>query len=239
MPDPDLSAVRLTLLGSFRLAGTQGDVPLPVTVQRIVALLALRGRSGRSRLAGALWPDRGEGQALGNLRTAVWRANRTMPGLVLSEPRTLRLSPEVHVDTQRMTAMAHATLSGSDPCRSPIELLGSDGELLPDWDEDWLVVDRERLLQLRLHVLEALAEQLAIEGSYGLAMEAAIAARRGDELRESAHRVVIKVHVAEGNAGLAEQAYQRCRAVLRRELGMEPSAETSALVASVRRSVLS
>ncbi|MCX2183930.1 SARP family transcriptional regulator [Streptomyces sp. SKN60] len=222
----------------FRLTGLQGDVRLPGSVQRVVAFLALRGGSGRSRLAGALWPDQGEGQALGNLRTAVWRANRALPGLVLTESRALWLSPEVQVDAQRLTALAHATLSGAGPSRDPIELLGLDGELLPDWEDEWLVVDRERLLQLRLHVLEALAEQLAVQGAYGLAMEAAIAARRGDELRESAHRAVIKVHVAEGNAGLAEQAYQRCLAVLGRELGMRPSAETSALVAAARRSVM-
>ena len=107
-----------------------------------------------------------------------------------------------------------------------------DGDLLPDWDDEWLLVDRERLRQLRLHVLESLAGQLAREGRYGMALEAALAALCADAVRESAHRTVIRIHLAEGNLAEAVHAYQRCCAVLARELGTTPTSQTSGLVVS-------
>jgi hypothetical protein len=44
------------------------------------------------------------------------------------------------------------------------------GELLPDWQDDWLIVDRERLRQLRLHALERLAEGWTAQGNLGEAI---------------------------------------------------------------------
>jgi hypothetical protein len=72
------------------------------------------------------------------------------------------------------------------------------GELLPGWYEDWVLVERKRLRQLRMHALEALAEKLTEAGRYGVAMPAAYAAVRADPVRESAHRAVVRVHLAEG-----------------------------------------
>lgn len=113
-------------------------------------------------------------------------------------------------------------------------LVLDDVDLLPDWADDWLVLDRERLHQLRLHVLETLADRLADDGRFGLALDVALAALRSDTLRESAHRSVIRVHVAEGNIGEARRAYARCCDVLRRELGIAPSAATAGILASSR-----
>ena len=108
--------------------------------------------------------------------------------------------------------------------------LTQTGELLDDWDEDWLSDDRERVRQLRLHVLEQWAVGLAEAGKHGHAIEAALAALRSDPLRESAHRTVIRVHLAEGNVAEAMRAYQRCRQLLIDEVGEEPSPETTGLI---------
>ena len=64
---------------------------------------------------------------------------------------------------------------------------------------------------------------------FGLAMEAALAALRGDALRESAHRAVIRIHLAEGNLAEARHAYEQCCEVLDREIGAAPSAATMKL----------
>ena len=89
---------------------------------------------------------------------------------------------------------------------------------------------RERLRQLRLHALEAAAAQLSALGSYGLALDAALTALRADPLRESAHRAVIRVHLAEGNVAEARRAFRQCRLLLRRELHVEPSPQTARMV---------
>ena len=112
-------------------------------------------------------------------------------------------------------------------------LLYVEGDLLPDWSDEWLTAERERLRQLRLHVLETVAARLAAEGLFGMAMEAALAALRSDPLRESAHRAVIRIHLAEGNLAEAVHAYRQCQSLLARELGVAPSEEAARLVAAL------
>ncbi len=218
---------RLTLVGGFALTVDGAEVPVPVSGQRIVALLALGGRCGRGRLARTLWPETTELRALANLRTAIWRANQHVPGLVVPVLDSLVLGTDVDVDVARLVRTGHDVLEGR-AAPAPLDAAGS--ELLPDWHDEWLVPDRERVRQLRLHVLESLAGQLAEQGSYGMAMEVALAALRADPLRESAHRVVIRIHLAEGNLGEASHAYRQCVELLERELGLEPSRETARLV---------
>jgi DNA-binding SARP family transcriptional activator len=44
-----------------------------------------------------------------------------------------------------------------------------------------------------------------------------------EPLRESAHSTLIEMHLAEGNRSEAWRQFQRCRRLLREELGVEPS----------------
>ena len=91
------------------------------------------------------------------------------------------------------------------------------------WYDEWLLLERERLRQMRLHALEALAEQLVIAGDLPAAVHAALAAVAIDPLRESAHRALIRAHLAEGNRVEALRQLARLRHLLREELGVEPS----------------
>jgi DNA-binding SARP family transcriptional activator len=226
---------QVTLLGGFGLAVDGDLVAVPTSTQRIISLLALRGRVGRSRLAGSLWGDTTEIRALGSLRTALWRANQAAPGLVEAGQDSLSLTPGVDVDVTRLVQTGHDIMEGR--CLVPLDSPGLqylEGDLLPDWTDEWLVVDRERLRQLRLHVLETLAAGLAERGMFGMAMEAGLMALRADVLRESAHRVVIRIHLAEGNVAEALHAFQECVAVLNREVGVPPSPETVRLLQGIR-----
>ena len=74
--------------------------------------------------------------------------------------------------------------------------------LLPGWYDDWVVLEQERWDQLRLYALEAAAEVLLGRGQHMLALEASLVAARSELFRESAHRVIIRVYLAEGNWGL-------------------------------------
>nr|WP_246246292.1 BTAD domain-containing putative transcriptional regulator [Isoptericola sediminis] len=179
-----------------------------------------------------LWPDTLEQRALASLRTGIWRVNQAAPGLVAAAHGVVELGLGPDVDVDRLIAASRTVLGGADSQdRSGEDApdLGDD-ELLPDWDDPWLETERERLHQLRLHVLEATAARLAAAGRFGLALEAALAALRADELRESAHRTVISIHLAEGNVGEACRAYDACCTTLRTELGIEPSPTVSRLL---------
>lgn len=226
-------AMSLTLLGGFVLRVDGEVVGFPTAMQRLVALLALRGRMSRSRLAGALWPETTEHRALARLRTGIWRVNHVSDRLVTSTSGTVDLGVEVDVDVRRLVAGSLAIMGAgtSGPVQGAHAMLEDMGELLPDWEDEWLLADRERLRQMRLHVLEAVAEQLASVGSFGLAMEAALAALRMDSLRESAHRAVISIHLAEGNVFDARRAYDQCRQIMVRDVGVEPSPAIAKMLA--------
>lgn len=224
-------ALRLALLGGFRLSTGSTELRLPSNGRRLLAFLALRGRTSRSVLAGTLWPEVEEGRALASLRTGIWRIQQASHSLVLASAATLDLDEGVLVDVRELTAGAQVLLQGGvgEPSQWWLDVRLQE-ELLPEWQDEWLIVDRERLRQLRLHALERLAECWMLLGRHGLALQAALAAVAADPLRESAHRIVIVVHLAEGNVGEALRQFHSCRRVLERELDIEPSPELMRLV---------
>lgn len=228
-------SARLHLLGSFWLT-LDGDAHgLPLGGQRILAALALRGRLSRTRLAGLLWPDTRPAQAQTNVRHALWRLAQATGGtpLVASHAGELHLDARVGTDVGVLVAGAHhASGDGGDaPVGWLADLLRPEAvDLLPDWDDEWLHVDRERMRQLRLHVLDQWARRLTEASDFGLALEVALSALHTDVLRESAHRAVIRVHLAEGNVQEARRSFAYCRSVLAAEIGVAPSPATAALV---------
>jgi DNA-binding SARP family transcriptional activator len=230
-------AIRLRLLEGFQIEGSDGDIELPYSSQRVLAVLAIHTRrSSRAWVAATLWADCSEERASANLRSALWRINRSSNQLVAADIRTVRLSPEIEVDLRGSSDLAHEVLR-SDVVPEDADLgdLIDIGELLPGWYDDWVIAERERFRQLRLHALERLCEQLARIGRFGQAVEVGLAAVAGEPIRESAHRALIGAYLAEGNRGEAIRQYESCRRILQHELRVEPSASTSALLSPVTR----
>jgi DNA-binding SARP family transcriptional activator len=62
------------------------------------------------------------------------------------------------------------------------------------------------------------------------ALAAGLAAVSCDPLRESAHRRLAQVHIAEGNFAEALRQYQTYRRLARTELGLPPSPQFRSLV---------
>ncbi|MEE1941661.1 BTAD domain-containing putative transcriptional regulator [Streptomyces sp. TRM 70361] len=244
-PDPADREAWLTLLGRFHLEIRSRCVVLSPSVQRLLAFLALH-REGVARpvVAETLWPDLAVRRAGASLRSTLWRLSRCSGPceLVRLGDATLSLAPRVGVDLHlaersaaRLTAPhgdgdagGDARAAGPVP-RYALDCLGED--LLPDWPEDWLLIAREHFRQTRLHALEAVCRRLLRAGLRTAAMEAAMAAVEAEPLRESAHRHVVRVHMAEGNAAEALRHYEFFRLLLRRELGLAPSAEFRRLMA--------
>jgi DNA-binding SARP family transcriptional activator len=223
--------VRLELLGGFVLVCGASEVHLPLPLQRLVAFLALQDRPLlRLYVAGVLWPDASEKRSYASLRSALWRLRKVGHELVEARAANLRLSPGVDVDARRALDVAHSLLRG-EPGK-----LNGDGtallaaDLLPDWYDDWVIDERERLHQLRVHALEVLARRLAAGGDFGLAAEAGLAALQSNPLRESANRTLIEVFLAEGNPAEAVRHYRSYRTLLARELGLTPSEQIRALL---------
>jgi DNA-binding SARP family transcriptional activator len=234
--------VHLALLGGFECIYRGHSVLLPLGSQRLLTLLALR-RSGIHRtVAGErLWRDSPPERAAANLRSALWRGRRLgNTAMIESVGPRLRLTPAVDVDLQQILdqhgALAHhgPSCHGISDHLALVDVLTR--RLLPEWSEDWLVLERGRWEEFRLHALENLAGQLLTEGRYLDALQTALAATSIEPMRETAHRIVIEVHLAEGNTASALKCYQHYQELLRHELGIEPSGRLDQLVQGLTES---
>lgn len=202
-----------------------------MSAQRLIAFLALqRGVLKRIYVAGTLWIDYNQDAANANLRTTLWRLKQLSCPLVKTTATDLSLADEVFVDVHEKFAIAQrVNCSGSDIRDRDADGIMRAGELLPDWYDDWVVIERERFRQARLHALESLCYALVRRGRYDKAIELGLTAVADEPLRESAHRAVMRAHLAEGNRGEALRQYELCRRFLRERLGFVPSPETQRL----------
>lgn len=230
---------RLELLGAFRLICGGRDLELPVSCQKVLALLGINDRPmERAEVAATLWPDTPDEQGQSNLRSALWRIRRAGGDLVATRRARLEIASDVVVDVRRTAQVARALLAGGEDCDLSVDPTRLGVRLLPGWYDDWVLVEQERLRQLVAHALEQLALVLASRGRFGEAVDAGLTAVRMEPLRESAHRVVMTIHLHQGNRTDALTQYERLERSLRSELGVRPSEQTMALAASARLRVV-
>lgn len=216
--------LRLQLLGEFALSDCARPRRLPPAAQRVLVFCALHDQvSARQVVAGRLWPDVSEDAAARRLRTSLWRVSAVSPSAIASDRSSVHLADDVEVDlrTVRQTDLVE-----------PPRVVGSseDGlltlfqrDLLPSWDDEWLIPERERWRQQRLHALERAAWALGLAGRHADAVDVALTAIEIEPLRESAHRTLVRLHLAEGNVSEARRHADQFVSLCRAELGVEPS----------------
>lgn len=218
---------RLQVLGGFQASCGGEPLHVPQAGQRVLACLAVHHRHRavrRATVADRLWPDSPPGRGTSTLRSVLWRLPRPRGRtLVSGDATTIELHADVEVDLWESERVAVGVCGDERaPDRVP-DLLTLEDDLLPDWDEEWLVMEREAFRQLRLHALERVAAESCDRGRFTDALSAGLSAVRSEPLRESAHRTVIAVHLAEGNFAEALRQYDGYRRLLAEELGLPPS----------------
>jgi len=229
------------------------------SVRALLAYLAMhRGLPlRRDALAGLLWSDEPDKvardnlrQVLSLLRTAIGDRQAIPPYLLISRAMVafnresdywldVDAFSEAMVTTQ---AHPHRQLETCAACASRLAEAVSlyRGDLLAGFSlssalfEEWMVVERERL---HGQALQALTRLAAYHEGCAAYEEAGRYARRALALepwREEAHRVLMRALALSGQRSAALAQYETCRDVLREELGVEPSEETSALYERIR-----
>ena len=109
-------------------------------------------------MACELWPDQDQARALSNLRSAIWRMPEVARKIIGRCGASVTLLDSLVADLDEAAAVARRLNSRSTSTAAMTvdrELLMDD--LLPSFDEAWLVVPREQHRQRRLHALETLA----------------------------------------------------------------------------------
>jgi DNA-binding SARP family transcriptional activator len=222
-------SIQLRVLGCFRLSVDGVPVEISPVPARILAFLALhRDGVARSTLARALWPEVTHGRALGNLRSALWRLPGGSRRAVAECGALLRLAGDVECD---LDPIEHGVGSAAAHGIPEVLAWGWRDELLAGWYDDWVLAARETLQLRRAVLLERLSARSCAGGQGGDALLYATLAVGAQPLRESAHRALLRAHLHQGNRVEAAELYRELASMLRRELGVAPSAETAALMA--------
>jgi DNA-binding SARP family transcriptional activator/predicted ATPase len=229
------SNLHLRLLGEFAIA----HKGLPITglsgrSQSLLAYLILHrhGPQMRSRLAALFWPDSSDPQARTNLRKEISSLRRLVPDLpqwLQVDTKTLHWHPQepVAVDVIDFESQlkAAATVSGPEQ-RLALEaaLALYRGDLLPDAQEDWITLERDRLQQLYGRGLGQLVDCCAQAGDDGTAIDYAQRLIHLDPLNEAGYAALMQLYGQRGDRAHGLQVYHRCMTLLREELGVAPSA---------------
>jgi DNA-binding SARP family transcriptional activator len=234
----EMSSAALCLLGGPIVIKNGRRLEIPEGSKRLLVFVALNGgRVSRRHAAGTLWPCGDDERAAGNLRSALWRLRGAGIDVLHAEKHILYLDPEVPVDITHLSGWATRVINGSAD-GSDLETRELNPEavhLLPGWYDEWVIFERERLRQRLLHAMESLARQLISRGLLIDAVEVATTAVGVEPLRESAQRVLIEAHLAEGNFVEAHRIYMAYHEMLAAELGVSPSVELAEIVSRHRK----
>ncbi|HEV3215009.1 MAG TPA: AAA family ATPase [Vicinamibacterales bacterium] len=227
--------LRVELLGGFRIFADGRSLAKPPSArqQQLIAFLVLHARSApiqRQRVGGSLWPESSDVQALTNLRRELHHLREGWPrldALVDVGSRTLAWHGEdgAIVDLVAFEAAADRGLEGDRAALQKAARLYK-GDLLPECTGEWIDADRERLRQRARKVLAHLVGLLEHDRAFGDAIEHAQQLLRLDPLDEQAWCALMRCHARRGERATALHLYQQCAAVLKKELGIQPSAAT-------------
>jgi len=229
--------LRIRLLGDVAAESDGRKLALPTSGKATALLvwLALNpGEHPRGRVAALLWPDVLDESARGSLRTAVWALRHALgeeAGTLGGGRAALGLAAEVRVDVLELRALVGRG-----------ELAAAAGlaqvELAPGVEEEWL----DEVRDAHRGVLGGLYERLLAEAeAEGDAAGALVWARRRvwlDPLDEEAQQALLRRLAAAGDRAGALHSFARFRTRLRAELGLSPTAQTLALVGTIRETEL-
>ena len=237
-----MEALEVLLLGVAVVSDGGGAIRLQAKLTALSAYVTMRGGAQRAEVAEVLW---GAG-ARHNLRVALHQLRRSLPhpGALVTSTGQQRIALVAACDAVRFEravsdgrfAEAVGAWQRGAAGRHHRDVFMA-GFHLPSTVgfQDWMEQERARLGALYLRALWHLAE--TAEGARD--PDAAVAWLRvlleEDPLDERAHRRVMRIALARGDAATALDQYDTCRRVLRADLDVEPSAATTVVAEQARR----
>jgi predicted ATPase/DNA-binding SARP family transcriptional activator len=204
----------------------------------LLAYVAVHNKPlSRSHLAEFFWPKEPEARGHANLRWVLNHLRSLLPGALTIDRHSViwgnGMSCDLHLFRQNLQRNTHATLSAAAELYQGDLMDGFVLEGVPDF-EMWLATEREHWLQQAIHVVSTLVHHA---GKQGNAHQAIYFSRRWVEIapwHEEAHRWLIYWLAMSGQASAALTQYKVCVDTLADELGIAPSAETTALYEEIK-----
>jgi len=260
---PAEAELQVYLLGPPRVewAGRALAIPRRQARALLYRLAAQLEPVPREHLCFLFWPDTPESTARRNLSRLLTHLRRALPApevlvtlsdhvgldpyriwsdtVAFEERATARGTPTM-VGVPGATARVAPTVMGAttegaptavDLYRGPF-LAGFSVPEAPEF-ETWATLERQRWEHVYLETLAGLIEERAANGDYATAIACARRYLATDELAEDIYRRLIELYAATGKRRAALHQFERCAAVLERELGVSPLPETQAAYKAV------
>ncbi|MFZ5911457.1 MAG: ATP-binding protein [Chloroflexota bacterium] len=204
----------------------------------------------RETLAGLLWPDWSDREALGNLRyalsdlrSAIDDRNADPPFLIISrESVQFNSASDCWLDVAAFVESASLEKSHPNFIAAQEKAAGLyrgsflEGFYVDDSPafEDWALMARERLVRQASACLHALADHYEEGGEYEKARSFAWQQLELEPWDECAHQQLMRLLALSGQRSAALAQYESCRKALKEELGVEPSDESRELYEQIR-----
>jgi DNA-binding SARP family transcriptional activator len=189
----------------------------------------------REKLAGLLWPDTTEANARNNLRQALWRirksleteADESQPYFLVDDLTVaFNSDSDYSLDVNKL----ELKVDESDPLPKLIDTVSLyDGELLPGFYDDWIVLERERLQSVFEAQMDYLVHRLMEDRDWPKVIEWSERWIASGSVPEPAYRSLMIAHAGRGDLSSMAAAYHRCVEAMLNELGLEPSESTRVL----------
>ena len=227
----------INLFGAIEIS-REGQPLTGFRSQKALALLAYLISEGRAvtrdYLAGLVWPDSTQKQALGLLRRSLHNLNSQLPGLLDIHRRTIAFNPTVPVEVDVQCFVELSTSPDVAAWEKAANLYRAsflEGIYLDDCPtfEQWLITEQQRWRDQVDALLDRLIQTLRDQGDYETAL---VYANRRVALapwREEAHRLTMRLLAYLGQYNAALVQYQSCQQILNEELGVDPGVETTKL----------
>lgn len=187
-------------------------------------------------IASAFWPDISPARMKMRFKTNMYRLRHAIgQETILFEEERYQFNTDIDYDYDvenfekllergKTAATVEEKISALDAAVALVK-----GPYLADIDLEWVDAGRTRL-ELDYHAaLLRLAGLYLDTGQPLRAIEACQQALKIDPLHEDAYRLSMRAYAVQGDGAAIARVYQSCRAVLRDELGVNPSEETEKL----------
>jgi len=228
--------LRIYLLGPPRAewAGRALAIPRRQVRALLYRLAARLDPVPREHLCFLFWPHTPESTARRNLSHLLTHLRNTLPTpkVLLAADDHVRLDPHrAWSDTAAFDRLCaggglRALQQAVDLYRKPF-LAGFSLPNGPEF-EAWATLEQRAWERLYLKALAGLIEEQTAGGNYDAAIAYARRYLEADDLAEDVHRRLITLYAATGDRSAALRQFERCAAVLERELGVSPLPETRA-----------
>lgn len=176
-------------------------------------------KMGKDRLCALLWGDRGDIQARASLRQVVLELRRTLNDT----------SRPFFSDREHVWIAADSVVEAAVNDAEPKDAFEDLDNITPDFDE-WLVGERCRRSRARISTLKAEAEELLAHGLAAESVGVIDKIQSLDPANEDALRLGMKAEFECGRSGQIAKRYETVAAVLKTDLGVEPSNKSRTLL---------